>query len=114
MKVLNTVAAHMYFRLNNTPGRRPLGHFDLHDLRVGEAVEFAEEMIAVARMCGFSKIHFIVGKGIHSRKGIARIKPAIQDLAERYQLYYYIPPENTGVVVVLLPEGDAEQWPRSR
>jgi hypothetical protein len=48
-----------------------------------EAIFFTERAVSDARRRGDSKIHLIVGKGLHSQGGVAKLKPAIEELMQR-------------------------------
>lgn len=108
----------------------PAGTIDLHGLYVNEAIERTEAAISDCQRQGREELRVIVGKGIHSQGGHAKIKPAVENLMKkyvyllirdryselieicRYNLSAYIDPENTGVLVVDL-EGK-QTGPRSR
>lgn len=76
---------------------------DLHGLYVKEAIFYTDRSIQEARNRGDSEIHLIVGtfdifclfvhvaqllvsvgKGLHSRGGVAKLKPAIEELIQKY------------------------------
>ena len=81
------------------------GEIDLHGLYVKEAITYTDRSIQEARSRGDSEIHFIVGmaslvtghkpldvdtlylsllgKGLHSKGGVAKLKPAIEELMEK-------------------------------
>jgi DNA-nicking Smr family endonuclease len=61
---------------NNT-GRAP-DEVDLHGLHVSEAISRADGAIRQARARGAPRLVFIVGKGLHSEGGVARLRPAIE------------------------------------
>ncbi|KAJ9101967.1 hypothetical protein QFC20_005116 [Naganishia adeliensis] len=86
------------YRENNTDS--PPGTIDLHGLYVKEAIDRTEAAIAQAQRAGQSEIRFIVGKGMHSDGHKAKIKPAIVDLMQKYNLSARIDPHNAGVLIV--------------
>lgn len=49
-----------------------------------------------------SKLEVIVGKGLHSKNGIAKLKPAVEELCNESGFKSYIDPKNTGVLVINL------------
>ena len=80
------------------------GEIDLHGLYVKEAIARTDRAIEEAKQRGDSTIHLIVGtltdllslstgtfdthrlclgKGLHSKGGVAKIKPAIEDLMQK-------------------------------
>lgn len=56
---------------------------DLHGLYVKEAITFTERALQQARTRGDGEIHLIVGKGLHSKNGAAKLKPAIAELIRK-------------------------------
>ncbi|CAK5281480.1 unnamed protein product [Mycena citricolor] len=76
------------------------GEIDLHGLFVKEAVEHSDRAIQEAKQRGESSIHLIVGKGLHSPGGVAKIKPAIEELMVKHQLSAELDPHNAGVLIV--------------
>ncbi|KAH9083555.1 hypothetical protein EDB83DRAFT_2329929, partial [Lactarius deliciosus] len=76
MKELDKRAAKIFFEENNK-NRREGGKIDLHGLHVNEALQFAEDQLQTARSRGDEVVHFIVGKGLHSDAGEAKIRPAL-------------------------------------
>ena len=78
----NTMAAAEIFRLNN-PRYHTTQRFsrcDLHGLHIEEARQYAESHIKICYQAGVEKTMLIVGKGSHSQRGSARIKPAILEM----------------------------------
>jgi len=49
-----------------------------------------------------SKLEVIVGKGLHSKGGVAKLKPAVEEMCEEAGFRSYIDPKNTGVLVIEL------------
>ncbi|TFY67575.1 hypothetical protein EVJ58_g1540 [Rhodofomes roseus] len=81
---------------------RAPGEVDLHDLHVKEAITYTERAVQDARRRGDTKINLIVGKGLHSRKGVAKLRPAIKKLLETQGLVVDLDPRNSGVLIVNL------------
>ncbi|KII92085.1 hypothetical protein PLICRDRAFT_50515 [Plicaturopsis crispa FD-325 SS-3] len=83
------------------------GETDLHGLYVKEAIARTDSAIQEARRRGTPSIRLIVGKGMHSQGGLAKIKPAIESLMQREQVLAEVDPENAGVLIVHLDRKDA-------
>ena len=62
----------------------PPGTIDLHGLYVKEAIERTEAAIAEGQKTPHRDLRVIVGKGIHSPGHVAKIKPAVQDLMQKW------------------------------
>jgi len=88
-----------YIFVENNKDSKP-GELDLHGLYVKEAIYRADEAIQKAKNEGQTEIKFIVGKGLHSYGGVAKIKPAIEELMERHRLTAEVDPSNSGVLIV--------------
>lgn len=56
-----------------------------------------------------SKLEVIVGKGLHSKNGVAKIKPAVEELCEEAGFQSYIDPKNSGVLVINLANAQIPQ-----
>ncbi|KZT10608.1 Smr-domain-containing protein [Laetiporus sulphureus 93-53] len=107
MERLNAQASEWIFNENNKD-REP-GEVDLHGLFVKEALTFTERAINDARRRGTNKIHLIVGKGLHSSNGVAKLKPAIGELMQKQGLIAELDQNNSGVLIVNLdghPSGE--------
>ncbi|SJL06969.1 uncharacterized protein ARMOST_10311 [Armillaria ostoyae] len=100
MEQLNKEASDWIY-LENNRDCRP-GEIDLHRLRVKEAIARTDTALEEAKRRGDSEIRIIVGKGLHSERGEARLGPAIKGLMRRYQLVAEFDPSNSGVLVVKL------------
>ncbi|TFY66840.1 hypothetical protein EVG20_g4247 [Dentipellis fragilis] len=96
----NKKASAAYFAVNNK-GRRA-NVIDLHKLRVAEAIQFAERSIAKAREKGYNHMRIIVGKGLHSENGTARLKPELQEWLKKQNLDVEVNSKNTGVLRIKL------------
>jgi len=96
-------AADRIFERNNR--RRRPNEIDLHDLHVKEAIERTEMAILAAQHRGETEIQLIVGRGLHSRDGVAKMRPAIEQLMFELRLIAEPDPYNIGVLVVKLQQG---------
>ncbi|KAH9061250.1 hypothetical protein EDB87DRAFT_1610795 [Lactarius vividus] len=101
MKELDKRAAKIIFRENNK-NHKEGGKVDLHGLYVAEAVQFAKDQVETARSRGDEAVRFIVGKGLHSNAGEAKIRPALEELFTKRGLTHSLDPKNAGVLVVRL------------
>ncbi|TYJ59060.1 hypothetical protein B9479_000049 [Cryptococcus floricola] len=95
---LDDQASAWIFNENNKDS--PLGTIDLHGLYVKEAIERTEAAINDSQRQRREELRIIVGKGLHSQGGHAKIKPAVENLMQKYNLSAYVDPSNTGVLVV--------------
>jgi len=98
MDSLNKEASDWIFFENNKDSRP--GEIDLHRLYVKEALAYTDQAIQQAKQRGDSEVRLIVGKGLHSAGGAAKIKPAIEELMQSNQLVAEIDPDNAGVLIV--------------
>jgi len=105
MERLNAEASTWIFRENNRDSKP--GEVDLHGLYVKEAITYTGQSIVEARARGDKEIRLIVGKGIHSPNQAAKLKPAIEELMQSYDLAATIDPQNSGVLIVRLDDGTA-------
>ncbi|KZV86585.1 DUF1771-domain-containing protein [Exidia glandulosa HHB12029] len=105
MESLNAEASEWIFKENNTDSEP--GEVDLHGLYAREAITYADRSIEEARARGQSHIRLIVGKGMHSKGGASKLRPAIEELMQKHQLVASMDPHNAGVLVVDL--GGASQ-----
>ncbi|KAK4050754.1 hypothetical protein OIO90_004976 [Microbotryomycetes sp. JL221] len=99
-EMYNDQAADWIFKANNQT--QPFGTIDLHGLYVQEAIERTEQSIQQCRNQGLPELRVIVGKGIHSQRHVAKIKPAIIDLMEKERLTAHLDSHNAGVLIVQL------------
>ncbi|KAH9839423.1 uncharacterized protein C8Q71DRAFT_511354 [Rhodofomes roseus] len=100
MERLNAQASEWIFSKNNEDSAP--GEVDLHGLYVKEAITYSERAIQDARGRGNAKVNLIVGKGLHSPHGVAKLKPAIGELMQRQGLVAELDPDNAGVLIVNL------------
>ncbi|KAI9428478.1 hypothetical protein H4582DRAFT_1831051, partial [Lactarius indigo] len=101
MKELDKRAAKIIFRENNK-NRGEGQMIDLHGLYVAEAIQVAKDQLQTARSRGDEVVRFIVGKGLHSDAGGAKIRPALEDFLTKRGLIHWLDPSNAGVLVVRL------------
>lgn len=57
---------------------------------------------------GRSEIKLIVGKGLHSQGGVAKIKPAIEELIQKHKLVAQLDPHNSGLLTVYLDSNNRQ------
>ncbi|KAF9227306.1 DUF1771-domain-containing protein [Gyrodon lividus] len=100
MESLNAEASAWIFKENNLDSKP--GEVDLHGLYVKEAVSYSDKAIQEARQRGDSEIRLIVGKGLHSDGRVAKIKPAVEDLTKKHNLFAEVDPQNAGILIVRL------------
>ncbi|KAG6813326.1 hypothetical protein H0H92_012139 [Tricholoma furcatifolium] len=105
MELLNKQAADWIFIENNKDSKP--GEVDLHGLYVKEAISRTDEAIEAAKLKGASELRLIVGKGLHSKDGTAKIKPAIEELMQKHSLRAELDPYNAGVLIVHINSGNA-------
>jgi DNA-nicking Smr family endonuclease len=96
MNEFNDKAANVIYGSKNSG--RPDDSIDLHGLHVDEAKLRVERHIAVMKRKKIKKFEIIVGKGLHSKDGIARLKPAILQMCRRHSLRCTIDPRNEGCI----------------
>lgn len=96
----NKRAAEYVFKENNSDSAPD--EIDLHGLYVKEAEWILQRRIRAAIERRELHLRVIVGKGIHSQGGVAKIKPAVDNLCDELNLKHYIDKKNTGVLVIEL------------
>ncbi|CCH57999.1 hypothetical protein TBLA_0A01980 [Henningerozyma blattae CBS 6284] len=105
----NMQAAEYVFVENNADSDS--NEIDLHGLFVKEAQFIVKRRIIFAINHHEDELKIIVGKGLHSKNGVAKIRPAIQELCNEANLEDHIDQKNSGVLVVNLRNGNVpEQW----
>ncbi|XP_006460652.1 hypothetical protein AGABI2DRAFT_192280 [Agaricus bisporus var. bisporus H97] len=100
MRILNDRASEVIFAENNKD--LTLRKIDLHGLRVKEAIQHTDRALKQARERGNSEMRIIVGKGLHSKDGNPKIKPAIQAFLEKHHFPVEVDPRNIGALNVRL------------
>lgn len=71
----------MYAFMNtytHAPSERPLPH--------AQAIEKVEKVLADSKAQGRASVVFIVGRGLRSHDGVAKLKPAVASLIQRHNL----------------------------
>ncbi|KAH9083568.1 hypothetical protein EDB83DRAFT_2669562 [Lactarius deliciosus] len=101
MKELDKRAAKIVFGENNKNCEEG-GKIDLHGLHVPEAIQVAKDQLQTAMSRGDEIVYFIVGKGLHSDAGGAKIRPALEGFLAKRSLIHWVDPSNAGVLVVRL------------
>ncbi|KAI9284793.1 hypothetical protein BC943DRAFT_267712, partial [Umbelopsis sp. AD052] len=109
MKQYNKQAADFVFEKKNR-GRAP-DEVDLHGLFVQEATERADEAIARCQREGRDHLTIIVGQGNHSIDHIAKLKPAITTMVEKYNVHVEPNTPNPGCLYVEFGKGKGDmRW----
>ena len=98
MEQLNAQAVQWIFAANNADS--PPGTVDLHGLYVKEALAKVDEVIHQAQAQNYPQLRLIVGKGIHSKDHVTKIKPAVEELLRKYNIAAHLDHRNQGVLVV--------------
>jgi len=98
MEAYNKEASNWIFLANNKDNKP--GEIDLHGLYVKEAIARTDVAIEEAKRRGDTELHLIVGKGLHSKSGAAKIKPAIEELMQKHRLQAELDAHNSGVLIV--------------
>ncbi|VEU20666.1 DEKNAAC101521 [Brettanomyces naardenensis] len=96
----NGMAAEYVFVENNRDSDE--NDIDLHGLYVREAEYILKQRIINGVLRNQASLDCIVGKGLHSKNGIAKLKPAVEDLCKESNLRCQIDPKNTGVLMIFL------------
>lgn len=94
----NMKAAQYVFRENNADSAED--EIDLHGLYVKEAEYILQTRISNCIRTNQSHLKVIVGKGLHSANGIAKLKPAIDQMCDESNLKHRIDPHNSGVLII--------------
>lgn len=71
---------------------------DLHGLYVKEAEYILKQRIISGIRKNQASLDCIVGKGLHSKNGVAKLKPAVQNLCNDANLKCWIDNKNSGVL----------------
>ena len=73
---------------NNAQSRFDDGStLDVHGLRKKEAIICVERKLRELQLAGKQRLKVIVGKGKHSKQGIAVLKPAVLESMQKYVLH---------------------------
>jgi hypothetical protein len=107
-KAANKRASEAVFQANNA--NRLDGAIDLHGLHVSEACARARQEMERAKAEGRKKCVFIVGRGLHSQDGVARIDPAVQQLIESMNLRCMPDCPSRGCITAELVKPEERGW----
>ena len=97
-KEFNSKASKLIFQHHNKD--RDVDVIDLHGLFVREAVVMVQEHIRLCKKLKIKRFTVIVGKGLHSHNGIAKLRPAIMELVEENQVKCSVDQRNDGCLFV--------------
>lgn len=100
MRRLNKAASMKIFEEHNQ--RLKFDTVDLHRLFVPEAKLYFDKAVQEVRNHGESSLCVIVGRGIHSKNNIARLRPAIRKYGKRLGLRVEVDRSDVGRLVVSL------------
>lgn len=106
---INEDAANYVFQQNNLDSSQE--ELDLHGLFVDEAEWIMKRRIYVAVRSNEPIIKVIVGKGLHSEGHKAKLKPAMEDICEQYNLKHYLQSGNSGVMCISLENVQLQSLP---
>ncbi|CAO3626355.1 unnamed protein product [Cunninghamella blakesleeana] len=106
MKQYNKQAADLIYREKNQ--HRPENEIDLHGLFVQEATERVDEAIKLCKRQGYENLTIIVGKGLHSPGQIAKLKPAIIEMVQKYEVNCEPNRPNPGCLYITFGQGTGD------
>lgn len=95
-----------YLIANNS--HRPLHELDLHGLKVSEALDTTRERLRTFIKNKESHLVIIVGQGNNSMNKIAKIKPAVAQLVQDFQVKATPNKPNAGCIYIEPAEGEAD------
>lgn len=79
-----------------------------------EAEDILKKRINYDLSHGRQDLRVIVGKGLHLKGGVAKIKPSVEQLCEEAGLDCHVDPKNSGVLVIRYTHGNTvPHWPQS-
>ncbi|CAI4903762.1 CKB_collapsed_G0053520.mRNA.1.CDS.1 [Saccharomyces cerevisiae] len=96
----NMQAAEYVFVENNADSSS--NEIDLHGLYVKEALFILQKRIKFAIDHNEPQLNVIVGKGLHSQNGIAKLKPSIEEFCAKHGIRNHLEKGNSGVLVLEL------------
>ncbi|QID88240.1 hypothetical protein GRS66_010949 [Saccharomyces pastorianus] len=96
----NMQAAEYVFVENNADSSS--NEIDLHGLYVKEALFILQKRIKFATDHNEPQLNVIVGKGLHSQNGIAKLKPSIEEYCAKHGIRNHLEKGNSGVLVLEL------------
>ncbi|KAI8344431.1 hypothetical protein BC941DRAFT_387036 [Chlamydoabsidia padenii] len=106
MKQYNKKAANLVYAQKND--HRPPTEIDLHGLFVQEASERVDAALRRCEMEHHDHLVIIVGKGLHSPGQIAKLKPAIIELVQKYQVQCTPNVPNPGCLYIEFGKGTGD------
>ncbi|KAF0277310.1 hypothetical protein FOG50_01828 [Hanseniaspora uvarum] len=106
----NEQAANYVFEKNNLDSDHD--ELDLHGLFVNESEWIVTKTVYkyVSQRQPILKV--IVGKGLHSQNHVAKLKPAIENICNQYNLPHYIDSKNSGVLCIDLRTVQLQNLPQ--
>lgn len=96
----NFEAAEYVFVQNNADSGS--NEIDLHGLYVKEALWILKKRVMNGIRTNEPHLRVIVGKGLHSQSGVAKIKPAVEQLCQEANLRDSVDKKNAGVLIIEL------------
>lgn len=105
----NRKAAEYVFLENNADSKED--EIDLHGLYVKEAKWILQKRISESIRTNQPHLKVIVGKGLHSENGVAKLKPAIDEMCDESNLKHHMDPKNAGVLVIDLNNTSGDNIP---
>jgi DNA-nicking Smr family endonuclease len=99
---LNSLAEIKEFEFHNPTYPGDLNRIDLHGLLVKEAIVRIQRHVKLCKDAGIQRTLVITGRGIHSKEGIAKIKPAIRELCVSEGLQVIPNESNEGCLTVVI------------
>jgi Domain of unknown function (DUF1771)/Smr domain len=90
------------FQQNNQSTLVKDDEIDLHGQRVDEIIPILDQELKERCEEGMTYVHIIVGKGNHSKDGIPKIKPAVEELCNQ-RGYQWRLEQNEGRIYIELP-----------
>lgn len=104
-RTFNNKAAEFVYIENNKDSAPD--ELDLHGLFVSEAEYVVKRRLAYELQVNhLSELKVITGKGLHSKSGVSKLKPAVEKLCDESGLPWRVDPQNEGVIIVQLITGD--------
>jgi DNA-nicking Smr family endonuclease len=97
---LNALAEREIFNHYNPKYPTNISQIDLHGLLVKEAINRVEKHVELCKRSGIKQTILITGRGSHCKDGLAKIKPAIQELCQRENLRVTSDEPNEGCITV--------------
>ena len=110
----SAMAAMAYFALANPSyditSSTSLSKCDLHGLTIAEALIKAKEHVRACKALHLDQTILITGKGLHSKNGRARLKPALEQFCREEKIGATIDPRNEGRIHLQLDTSTQKPW----